>query len=150
MPAEAGTNKWKRRRWLTAYAPLIIWTILTLGLGTALGSMSETSRFIRPLLEFLFPSANPESITFYHGVIRKFAHLFEYGVLGLLAIRAFSTERVRPILAIAFVALTACVDELNQSFNPGRTSSPWDVLLDVLGASLGISSYWLAHRFRRR
>lgn len=108
-----------------------------------MGSMNETSRFIRPLLEFLFPSADAATLIFYHGLIRKAAHVFEYAVLGLLAYRAFGGIRARMIGAILFVIVVASLDELNQSFNPARTSSQWDVALDVLGGVLGIGMYVL-------
>ncbi|MEQ1765222.1 MAG: VanZ family protein [Pyrinomonadaceae bacterium] len=138
-----------RRRWLTAYAPLIIWIVVIVGLGSSVGAMNETSRFIRPLLEFLFPTADPATLTFYHGLIRKGAHVFEYAVLGFLAYRVFGFVKGRPAIhAIILVSLVAAMDELNQSFNPARTSSPWDVGLDVLGGIIGIGIYiWL---FRRR
>jgi len=142
-----GHRDLKRRRWLTAYAPLVIWTVVIIGLGSSVGAMTETSRFIRPLLEFLFPTADPATLAFYHGLIRKAAHVFEYAVLGLLAYRALRFAEVRPIIAILFVGLIAAVDELNQSFNPARTSSPWDVGLDVLGGIIGIGIYiWLFTR----
>ena len=104
-----------------------------------MGSMNETSRFIRPLLDFLFPSATPESLTFVHGIIRKLAHLVEYALLGFLAVRAFRTLVRGPITAALFAftlaAAVAALDEFQQSFDPSRTSSPVDVLIDVTGAS---------------
>ena len=139
----------KRRGWLWAYAPLVFWTALTLGLGTGLGSMSETSRILKPLLEYLFPSADAETIRYYHIFIRKLAHVFQYGVLGALAYRAFSAFRLRLILSILFVALVAAIDEFNQSFNPARTSNPWDIALDVAGGILGILSYRFITRTRQ-
>jgi len=94
MPVTAESQKSQRRRWLTAYAPLFIWIFIVLGLGSGIGSMKETSRIIRPLLEFLFPSASPETLTFYHGYIRKLAHLTEYAVLAFLAVRALSASTI--------------------------------------------------------
>ncbi len=37
-------------------------------------------------------------------------------------------------MAVGVALLTAIVDELHQSFVPGRTGSPYDVLLDLTGA----------------
>ena len=42
----------------------------------------------------------------------------------------------------------AVVDELNQSFNPARTSSLWDVMLDTAGGVAALLSYWLVARRR--
>lgn len=148
MPAAAGSRHTSRRIWLTAYAPLIIWTIVIVGLGTGAGAMNETSRIIRPLLEFLFPDAAPETLTLYHGYIRKFAHFAEYAVLGFLACRAFSRARFGYCIAVAVVAAVAATDEINQSFDPRRTGSIWDVLLDLFGALSAIAAYKLLHSRR--
>lgn len=131
-------QKNKRRIWLTAYAPLIIWTAVVLGLGSGMGSMSETSRLIRPLLEFFFPTASIETLTIYHGYIRKFAHFVEYAVLAFLAFRALSPFRHKYAMAFGIAAFVAIIDEFNQSLNPSRTSSIWDVALDLAGAALVI------------
>lgn len=148
---ESSNNK--RRIWLTAYAPLIIWTVIVLGLGSGMGSMNETSRIIRPLLEFLFPTALPETLTLYHGYIRKFAHFAEYAVLATLAFRALSPFKHKYALALAFAAAVATADEFNQSLNPSRTSSPWDVALDIAGAAFAIflfAVYAIVRRSRSR
>ena len=104
-----------------------------------MGSMNETSRIIRPLLEFLFPTASPETLTHVHGYIRKFAHFFEYAVLALLAFRALGSIKHRFAVTLGIVALVAITDEVNQSFNSTRTSSPWDVLLDISGGAFVVA-----------
>jgi len=139
-----------RRKWLTVYAPLLIWIVVILGLGSSIGAMNETSRFIRPLLEFLFPSADPSTLTLYHGLIRKAAHVVEYATLGILSVRAFYGSKYNFLVGLIFVALIATTDEVNQSFNPSRTSTPWDVLLDISGGVVGIGSYLLLSRLRLR
>jgi len=99
--------------------------------------MSETSLVIVPILRFLFPTAPEDTITLYHGYIRKCAHFTEYSILALLAWRAFTyfeSTILRKLFApVAFVVVIACLDEFNQSFSPSRTSSVWDVLLDIFG-----------------
>lgn len=101
--------------------------------------MSSTSRFIRPLLEFLFPAAPEEILVIYHGYIRKFAHFAEYFVLAFFAARAFNgsankfLKKYWSVFAFALVALVATADETNQSFLASRTSSVYDVLLDCSG-----------------
>lgn len=108
--------------------------------------MSETSLIIRPILEFLFPDASPETISFYHGVIRKFAHFAEYAVLGLLAFRAFVRSRFQnraPVVSILLALVIAVIDETGQSFNAERTGSAVDVLIDVAGACCAIAIVWL-------
>lgn len=114
--------------------------------------MSETSRFIRPLLEFLFPDASEETLRIYHGWIRKFAHLFEYAVLAFLAVRAFSNS-VMTVLrehaylaALALVLLIAAADETIQSFDPSRTGSVADVAIDLAGGLAVIVMFSLRAR----
>lgn len=71
-------------------------------------------------------------------------HVFIYGVLAFLAARAFrgsSRENLRRyghLAAFFLVFLIACIDELNQSFNPARTGSIYDVALDCAGGLLVI------------
>ena len=84
-------------------------------------------------------------------VLRKLAHLTGYGILGALALRASWGAGVPParraggpppkvlILTYAVVLFVACLDEWNQSFIPSRGGSPWDVLLDVVGATIAIA-----------
>lgn len=149
------TGSVERYVWLRRYVPLLLWIGVIFFLSSGQGSSGKTSLIIRPVLEFLFPSASEETLGFYHGVIRKFAHLSEYAVLGVLACRAFRSSielhhRYRTIVAaIAVVLLTASLDEFNQSFNPLRTGTPWDVAIDATGGIIAILLYHLLARRRR-
>ena len=89
--------------------------------------MSNTSRFIRPLLEFLFPAAPEVTLHIYHGYIRKAAHFTEYAILAFLAVRALTAyarlHKWRYSLALLLVVAVAAIDEFNQSFEISRTGS---------------------------
>ena len=129
---------------MTAYAPLIIWIGVIFYLSSGQGAMTETSRFIRPILVFLFPDAPETTLAIYHGYIRKFAHFAEYAVLAFLASRAFiKASGSWYVLAFGLTLAVAVLDEINQSFNPNRTSSEWDVILDVIGGVFAIVCFWL-------
>jgi len=112
---------------------------MILFLSTSQASMSNTSRFIRPLLEFLFPSASEETLILYHGYIRKLAHLTEYAGLAFWAFWAFSNSNLKNlrrlwfVFAFLLVLLIASIDEINQSYLTSRTGSLYDVLLDAAG-----------------
>jgi len=136
--------------WLTAYVPLVVWIFLVLSLGSGVGASTETSRIIGPILHFIFPSASPETLAVYHGYIRKLAHFVEYAVLALLAVRAFAPINFRFVVAFFLVLTVAAVDEINQSFNPSRTSSPWDGALDALGGLTALTAFWIAVARRSR
>ena len=127
------------------YVPLFLVVTIILFTSTTQASMNKTSRFIGPLLEFLFPSSPESTLVIYHAYIRKSAHLVEYAVLGFFASRAFSYSSKIFFskhwywIAFLFVLLVASIDEVNQSFNPTRTGSIFDVLLDCLGGAVMIS-----------
>lgn len=142
-------NKTRRGR-LIRYAPLVLWAGVVLFASTGNASMAETSRFIRPLLHFLLPNAPEETLAVYHAYIRKCAHFTEYGLLGFFASRAFALSaiwflrRFWYVFAFLFAALIASTDEYNQSFNPARTGSIYDVLLDCAGGLTIILTYYFS------
>ena len=120
--------------------------------------MSRTSRFVRPLLEFLFPTAGEETLVFYHVIVRKLAHLAEYAVLAMLAARALGgslrawLSRNWPLVSFGLITAVAVADEAQQSFRASRTGSGLDVLIDLAG---GLSMILLIvligiYRTRRR
>lgn len=132
-------QKSKRRERIFRYAPLVLWIGVIFYLSSGQGSMSETSRFIRPFLEWLLSSAAPETVTYYHGFIRKFAHFFVYAMLAFWSWRALRNSSVESLrnfwylFSLALVLMIAATDEINQSFNKARTGSIYDVLLDFTG-----------------
>ncbi len=123
--------------------------------STTQASMSNTSRFIRPLLIFLFPTASEETLVIYHGFIRKFAHFAEYAALAFFALRAFSASSKKTLQKYSFIfsliltLLIAAIDEINQSSLASRTGSVRDVLLDFSGGLTMLAFLWILHRFRR-
>jgi len=131
-------NRWCERT--IRYAPLILWIGLIMFLSSGQASMSNTSRFIRPLLIFLFPAASEETLNIYHGYVRKLAHVTVYAILAFWAYWAFSNSLQKLLREFWFVAafilvlLVASIDETNQSYLASRLGSIYDVLLDALGA----------------
>ena len=90
-----------------------------------------------------------------HFAIRKSAHLTEYFIFSLFFCTALrGKERgwtLRwAIWAIAIAAGYAALDEFHQSFVPSRTASPWDSLLDTVGASAAQIVLWLWHSAKMR
>lgn len=114
--------------------------------------MSETSRFVRPLLNFLFPGAAEETLVVYHGYVRKFAHFAVYFALAFFAARAFfgsATAVLKKqwfLFSFGTVILVAALDETNQSFNPARTGAITDVLLDAAGGLTALALFYLFKR----
>ncbi len=85
----------------------------------------------------------------------KLAHLFEYALLAFLAFRSFSNlvptgrATLAFLMAAIFVSGYAVFDEWFQSMIPGRYSSGWDVLADLIGAIL-VLSFFAVRRYRLR
>ena len=142
---------------LARYGPVVLWVGVIFFASTGNLSASNTSRIIRPLLLWLFPDITEASLLQAHFLVRKTAHFTEYAVLALLAARAFlssSDERPRRrwhAFAFALVAAVALLDEYFQSFNPARTGTVYDSLIDMSGGATAIALLviWRAHRERR-
>jgi VanZ family protein len=77
--------------------------------------------------------------------IRKFAHVSEYAVLGILVYQllriAFPNLRGCFLIMMGLCFLYAATDEFHQSFISDRTPLVVDVLLDTWGAIIGTSLY---------
>lgn len=115
--------------------------------STGAGSAQNTSRFIGPLLRWLFGAVTDETVWAIQFYIRKSGHAVGYAILAILCWRAL----VRPLhwtrevwqtrsafLAWTIASVYALTDELHQSLIPSRQGSLWDVLLDSFGAWLGL------------
>lgn len=82
-------------------------------------------------------------------LLKKSAHMAEYAILAILWQRALGMERKWGWgLALALTLLYAASDEYHQTFVPNRTGRALDVLIDGLGATVGLFLYRL--RCRRR
>ena len=144
----AARPKWRGR--LIRYAPLVLWIGVIFFLSSNHGSMAETSRFIRPIIEFFFPSASPDTFLIVHAFIRKTAHFVEYAILAIFAARALNNSSFRLLskywyaFSLLFVLIVAAIDETNQSANVSRTGSGRDVLLDFCGGVTAIFILWIA------
>lgn len=67
-------------------------------------------------------------------VLRKLAHMAEYAALTLLWAWALRPSVRHCVAVAALIALVyAASDEFHQSFVPGRTGSPIDVVIDAAG-----------------
>lgn len=113
-----------------------------------IGSARNTSRFIGPFLRWFKPNVTDQTIRGVQAVVRKSAHIAEYGVLALLCLRGRrawrggSREWSWPDFGwiLAFCILYAISDEYHQSFVSSRYSSPYDVLFDTAGAAAALLS----------
>jgi len=102
---------------LTRWLPVLLW----MGLIFFLSSRSHLPRYPHHLIDFL---------------LKKVAHLLEYGVLAVLLHRGVGNEGGWRALLIG--GLYAASDEFHQSFVPGRNAELLDLAFDILGVVLGL------------
>lgn len=130
----------QRHNVLKAWIAAILWLIVIAIESTTYLSSHNTSRFLYPLLHFLF-GMNHARFEYLHFYMRKGGHVFGYGMLSILLFRAWR-ETLPAIdggnwafpwaaLAVFGTAVVASLDEWHQSYIPSRTGTPWDVLLDT-------------------
>lgn len=86
--------------------------------------------------------------------IRKFAHFSSYFIIGcftfLLLKQLIANIKVTFCLAWLIPILYAVIDEIHQSFTPGRTPLWQDVFLDSLGALVGIIVGYIFSRYKKK
>ena len=132
-------------RWL----PALVWMALIFAGSTDALSHEHTSRFVEPFLRWFFRGTlSQQSIENLHHLIRKTGHLTEYAVLCILYWWALppSAKLPRAGWAILLAAGFAATDEFHQSFVPSRGASVSDVMIDTVGATLGLALFLAARR----
>ena len=112
------------RRLLSLWLPVVLWAGLIFGLS-AIPSLSS-------------------GLGGWDTVLRKGAHMTEYAILAVLLRRAVGADL--PAFALALVY--AGTDELHQSFVRGRHGTPVDVVIDGVGAAIGLLAFLRARRLR--
>lgn len=145
-----------RHQVLKTWIALILWLIVIAIESTSYLSSQNTSRFLFPLLHFLFgidyPAFEP-----YHFFIRKTGHVFGYGLLSILLFRAWRETLPLPggarwafrwaAIAMFGTALVASLDEWHQSYLPTRTGTVRDVVLDSCAGVAAQLAIFLVRRW---
>ena len=101
---------------------------------------SVTGWLLQALLSSLhIHLANPTFVVI-HFLLRKLAHLTEYGMFGLFLYHSFTFRQLKSwntrsaFSAVVVAGLFSLTDEYHQSFVPGRTASIVDCGIDTFGA----------------
>ena len=129
-------------RLLTHWLPPILWAAVIMSASTDTFSGANTGSVLERVVVWLAGHpVSPATLDTLNFVIRKCAHLTEYGILGALAFRALRGDRSGWSLrwAVGAVVLAAClasIDEIHQTFVPSRTGTWHDVVLDAAGAAV--------------
>ncbi|MBW2245434.1 MAG: VanZ family protein [Deltaproteobacteria bacterium] len=130
-------------RTIRAWALVIGWAVLVWGFGGDGFSQQQTSSFLGPLIRWLFPDISYSEIYQVQLFVRKSAHVFEYGLLAILTLRAILLGRPASLamsagLTMAIIVTFATADETRQGFSSDRAGSVWDALLDSAAAVVAI------------
>ena len=148
----------KIRRVVIDWVLLLTWMFLIFAGSTDLMSAEHTSRFLVPFLLWLDPHISFKTILLVQLLVRKAGHVTEYAVLAALLWRVLRHQwpvvrrsfwqpaTVALVVAVAFAA----TDEFHQSFYPSRTATVHDVMIDTMGAIIGLIICWMFVRNRLR
>jgi len=120
---------------LNAWLPVILWMVVIFLFSAQAYSGAVTEQYFGD----------------YNIPVRKLAHVMEFAVLCALTKRACllsgdAWHRPSSIIAFVVTVLYAASDEWHQSFVPGRSSKPDDVLVDSVGAIFALIAWAVAVR----
>jgi VanZ family protein len=131
------------------FAPALLWSVVILILSGNAGTLNNSFVPFNWVMSRLF-TLDADTLARLHFYFRKMLHFFCYGVLAVLWFRALMLSRphhlgANHLLALGLCLAVALADEGRQHLVPGRTSSGWDVGLDMAGALIFLV---VARRFR--
>lgn len=140
--------------WLRSWWPAVVWACVIFALSTDSFSSEHTYHIIGPLLHWLFPALSHDSVELINHLIRKTAHFTEYFIFCLLVFRGIRGARsgwrwIWGFSAWFVAAVYSCLDEVHQAFVASRTASPYDSLLDSIGAFFAVLALALWFYSRR-
>ena len=129
------------KRILYDWFPAVLWAAVILTASSEALSAENTGAWLQEIARGLTGSTlSPPVFEMTHFVIRKLAHLTEYGIFGALVFRGARGGREGwaprwAIGAVVAAAVLASVDEWHQTYVPGRTGAIADVFIDICGAA---------------
>jgi VanZ family protein len=141
-------------RFLRTWWPALVWASVIFTLSTSSFSSKDTYWIFGHILKWLDPAITAHRLHELNEVVRKAAHITEYGIFYFLLFRSFRGGRkgwgwTWALGALAVAALYSGFDEFHQTFVPSRGPSVWDSLLDTSAALLTCALLWLWYRFRQ-
>ena len=137
--------------WLTTVA----WAAEIYYLSTPTFGGTITRSLLAQLINTLSLDVPPLSLDWLDSVLRKLAHLIEYGIFGLLLYGCFNGKTFfhwQPYPAfwsVVIAALYSLTDELHQVFSPGRHARLLDCCVDTAGAAIAMLAVYAGSQFPR-
>ena len=120
---------------------LVLWMIFIFIMSSFDSNASDNqSGLIVNIVNSVIHTSNIDLLT---TIIRKLAHLTEYFILGLLMINYLKDYKINKvyILSVLFSFIYAITDELHQTFISGRSGEVRDIVIDTVGALIGVLIY---------
>jgi VanZ family protein len=151
---QPGLHKLLIPRWLRSWWPAVAWACVIFTLSSDSFSSEHTASLLSPVVHWLFPHLTENQFSLIHHIIRKSAHFTEYLIFCLLIYRGVRGDRkgwrwTWGISALSVAAGYSIFDEIHQAFVASRTASPYDSLLDSLGAFFALGALYFWFRLRR-
>ena len=148
----------ERKKFLKDWTAAVLWIGVIAIESTEWLSSEHTSRFLYPILHFLF-NMSPQLFAVFHHYLRKIGHFVGYFALSVFLFRAWR-DTLHPAKvkvwarrwagsAFLMSVLVASLDEWHQTFLPCRTGAISDVMLDSFAALTAQIAIFLFLRFRR-
>jgi VanZ family protein len=133
---------------LKYWLPAICVAILISLFSTHYFSSQQTARVIIPVLRWFLPFASFRTLNRMHTLIRKLAHVTEFGVFSTSVFYGVRGKRsgwqLNWAVYTLLIAVTyAGLDEWHQTFVPLREARVRDVLIDSIGALLAQIFVWV-------
>jgi VanZ family protein len=141
--------------WLRTWWPAFLWAAVIFIMSTDAFSAQHTASFIEPILRWFIPGLTHTQFYLIHHYIRKSAHFVEYFIFCLLLYRGIRGSRIGwrwswGLAALFIASGYSALDEVHQAFIASRQASPYDSLIDSVGAFFAFSILWLWFRSRQR
>jgi VanZ family protein len=149
----------KLGKFLKYWLPILLWMSLIFGASSDSRSFIHSSRIVEPILRWLFPHLDDDTVNQVVFYARKGVHLTIYAILAMFlwrAVRQPVRNDRRPWswkqagLALLLAALYAASDEYHQTLVPHRDGCVRDVIIDTCGSTAGLLAIWQVGRWRKR
>jgi VanZ family protein len=148
--------------WLRAWWPALAWSVVIFTMSTDSFSAQHTAVVFEAILRWVKPDLTAHQFLVIHHYIRKSAHFTEYFVFCLLLYRGIRAGRAGwrwswAVIALFIASSYSALDEIHQAFVASRQASPYDSVIDSIGALVAIVALWTffrsgnrAHKFAKQ
>ena len=144
------SHLWKLR--VALRLTTVAWAVLVFCLSTERFGSDFSQTLVAQALALLHISVSARTLHILDTLLRKAAHITEYGILAFLVYGSFGEQqpfrwRLRQATwCVGIIGLYSLTDELHQRYVPGRNASLVDCAIDVAGAAIAVLMIFEARR----